>query len=204
MYALRSGGREGVEGAARSIRRSGIGPGNATATSWTISDLSAPACRALLGVRRFGGAARLSLRFLDLPEHAFLDSSSRHRHTVSSKCSPSTMENAIMGSKLVVPRSSPRLQRLPVTQARAKLGGLVSRVRRNKEYLILEQNGVPVAGVMDIDEFEDYLELRDPRVRTHIRQSSAEYLAGKSRPAEEFVAELRGQPRQKVRQRSKA
>ncbi len=94
-----------------------------------------------------------------------------------------------MGSKLVVPRASPRLQRLAVTQARAKLGGLVSRVHRNKEYLILEQNGVPIAGVMDIDEFEDYLELRDPRVRTHIRQSSAEYLAGKSRPAEEFVAE---------------
>jgi PHD/YefM family antitoxin component YafN of YafNO toxin-antitoxin module len=114
------------------------------------------------------------------------------------------MENTIVGSKLAVLRSLPRLQHLPVTQARAKLGALVSRIRRNKEYLILEQDGVPVAGVMDIDEFEDYLELRDPRVRTHIRQSSAEYLAGKSRPAEEFVAELRGQPRQKVRQRSKA
>jgi hypothetical protein len=44
---------------------------------------------------------------------------------------------------------------------------------------------------MDIDEFEDYLELQDPKVREHIRKSNEEYLAGKSRPAEVLLAELR-------------
>jgi hypothetical protein len=45
---------------------------------------------------------------------------------------------------------------------------------------------------MDIDEFEDYLELQDPTVREHIRKSNEEYRAGKSRPAEEFLMEIQG------------
>jgi PHD/YefM family antitoxin component YafN of YafNO toxin-antitoxin module len=101
-------------------------------------------------------------------------------------------------------RSSPTLQRLPISQARLKLGALATRVRRNKEYIILEKDGVAIAGVMDIDEFEDYLELRDPKVRSHIRQSNKEYLAGKSRPAAEFAAELRREARQKMQRRSRA
>lgn len=44
---------------------------------------------------------------------------------------------------------------------------------------------------MDADELEDYLELRDPKIREHIRKSNEEYLAGKSRPIEDFLAELR-------------
>ena len=44
---------------------------------------------------------------------------------------------------------------------------------------------------MDIDEFNDYLELQDPTVREQIRKSNEEYLAGKSRPAEELLRELR-------------
>jgi hypothetical protein len=43
---------------------------------------------------------------------------------------------------------------------------------------------------MDIDEFEDYLELQDPEVNAIIAQSREEYLAGKSRPAEELLREL--------------
>jgi hypothetical protein len=29
----------------------------------------------------------------------------------------------------------------------------------NKEYIILEKDGIPIAALMDINEFEDYLEL---------------------------------------------
>jgi hypothetical protein len=80
---------------------------------------------------------------------------------------------------------------IPITKARTNLGALVKRVRLNKEYFILEKDGIPIAGLMDIDEFEDYLELKDPKIREHIRKSYEDYLAGKSRPAEEFLAELR-------------
>jgi len=80
---------------------------------------------------------------------------------------------------------------IPITKARINLGALVKRAHLNKEYFILEKDGIPIAGLMDIDEFEDYLELQDPKVRAHIRKSNEEYLAGKSRPAEELLRELR-------------
>jgi PHD/YefM family antitoxin component YafN of YafNO toxin-antitoxin module len=95
------------------------------------------------------------------------------------------------------------VQRLPITQARINLGALVRRVHLNKEYVILEKDGIPIAGVMDIDEFEDYLELRDPKVRAHVRRSNQEYLAGKGRPAEEFLKELRQEARRKTKRRVK-
>jgi hypothetical protein len=52
---------------------------------------------------------------------------------------------------------------------------------------------------MDIDEFEDYLELQDPKVRPHIRKSRQEYLAGKSRPLEAFRAARRAQEKRPKR-----
>jgi PHD/YefM family antitoxin component YafN of YafNO toxin-antitoxin module len=95
------------------------------------------------------------------------------------------------------------VERLPLTQARVHLGAVIKRVHLNKEYIILEKDGIPVAGLMDIDEFEDYLELQDPKVREHIRKSNKEYLAGKSRPLEEFRAERRAQGRRRTRRRRK-
>src|SRR5712692_1993988 len=82
---------------------------------------------------------------------------------------------------------------LPITKARINLGQVVRRVVRNKEYFILEKDGIPVAGIMGADELEDYLELRDPKVKRAIQKGHQEYLAGKSRPAEALLDELRQQ-----------
>ena len=98
---------------------------------------------------------------------------------------------------------SPMVQTIPITKARINLGALVKRVHLNKEYFILEKDGIPVAGLMDADELEDYLELRDPKVREQIRKSNEEYLAGKSRPFEEFLAELREEEQRKMKRRKK-
>ena len=68
-------------------------------------------------------------------------------------------------------------------------GAVVRRAHVNKEYFILEKDGIPVAGILDADELEDYLELRDPKVREHIRKSHEDFLAGKSRPAGELLQE---------------
>jgi hypothetical protein len=86
--------------------------------------------------------------------------------------------------------SSPMITTIPITKARTNLSALVKRVHLNKEYFILEKNGIPIAGIMDIDQFEDYLELQDPKVRAIIAKGRQEYLAGKSRPAEELLHEL--------------
>ena len=61
----------------------------------------------------------------------------------------------------------------------------------DNEYFILEKDGIPVIGIVGADEMEDYLELRDPKVRERIRKSNEEYLAGNSRPAEALLAEVR-------------
>lgn len=82
------------------------------------------------------------------------------------------------------------VKRIPITRARNRLGEVVKGIRRKREYVILEKDGVPVVGIMDIEEFEDYLEVQDPEVQAHIRKSRAEHQAGKSFPAKDLVPEL--------------
>jgi len=93
---------------------------------------------------------------------------------------------------------------IPITKARINLGALVKRVHLNKEYFVLEKDGIPIAGIMDIDEFEDYLEVQDPKVRAIIAKGREEYLAGKSRPAEELLRELQERGKEKATRRRKS
>ena len=79
------------------------------------------------------------------------------------------------------------IQRLPITKARVNLGQLARRAHVNKEYFILEKDGIPVIGILDADELEDYLEVRDARVAAAIRQSNADLTAGRVRPAEALL-----------------
>lgn len=109
-----------------------------------------------------------------------------------------------MASKVARTKSRPTVKTIPLTQARAHLGALIKRVRLNKECFILEKDGIPVAGLMDIHDFEDYLELHDPKARADIRKSYQDYLAGKGRPAEEFLAELRQEAERKSRRHRSA
>ena len=55
------------------------------------------------------------------------------------------------------------VRHLPITKARVNLGAVVKRIHMDKEYVILEKDGIPIAAMMDVDEFEDYLELRTRR-----------------------------------------
>lgn len=97
--------------------------------------------------------------------------------------------------------SSPMITTVPITKARNNLGALIQQVHLNKEYLILEKDGIPVAGIMDIDEFEDYLELQDPKVRAINARGRQEYLAGKSRPAEDLLSQLQNRKRGTIMRR---
>jgi hypothetical protein len=90
--------------------------------------------------------------------------------------------------------------RLPITKARINLDQVVKRAHINKEYLILEKDGIPVVGIMDADEMEDYLELQDPKVKRFIASSHKQYVAGKSRPAEDLLARLKRRSRGKLRE----
>ena len=83
------------------------------------------------------------------------------------------------------------VNRIPITEARVNLGAVVKRVHLNGEYFILEKDGIPIAGIMNADELEDYLEARDPAIRAQIKKSNADIAAGRTRPAGELLAELR-------------
>jgi PHD/YefM family antitoxin component YafN of YafNO toxin-antitoxin module len=87
---------------------------------------------------------------------------------------------------------------IPITKARTNLSAFVARVHLNKEYVIVGKEGIPIAGIMDIDEFEDYLEIHDPKVRTIISKGRQDYLAGESRPAEDLLGELQDRKDRKV------
>ncbi len=91
------------------------------------------------------------------------------------------------------------VSRLPITKARINLGQIARRAHVNNEYFILEKDGIPVIGIMSADELEDYLELKNPRVKTAIVASRRDYSSGKSRPASALLAELkRSAPRKRA------
>jgi len=84
------------------------------------------------------------------------------------------------------------VNRIPLTKARINLGQMVRRAHVNREYFILEKDGIPVAGLMHVEDLEDYLEQQDPGLKDQIRRSHREYRRGKAREASRFLAELRG------------
>ena len=93
--------------------------------------------------------------------------------------------------ELDLPKIATRIVRnLPITKARINLGAVVKNIHLNKEYVVLEKDGIPIAGIMDIDEFEDYLELQDPKMKRQIAASRADVEAGRTRPFSDVIADL--------------
>jgi len=83
------------------------------------------------------------------------------------------------------------VNRLPLTKARVNLGQVVRRAHVNREFFILEKDGIPVVGLMHVDDLEDYLEMQNRSVKEQIQTSTAEYRRGAARSGHEFLAELK-------------
>jgi PHD/YefM family antitoxin component YafN of YafNO toxin-antitoxin module len=83
------------------------------------------------------------------------------------------------------------VHRIPITKARINLGQVVRRAHLNHECFILEKDGIPVAGLMNVDDFEDWLDLQDPELHKQIAEGWSEYQRGETRPLDEFLAEMR-------------
>ncbi len=86
------------------------------------------------------------------------------------------------------------ISRIPITKARINLGQVARRAHVNREYFILEKDGIPVAGVLSADELEDYLEMQEPGLKAQIRKSTEEYRRGKGRDAGVFLTSLHRKP----------
>ena len=68
--------------------------------------------------------------------------------------------------------------------------------------LILEKDGIPVIGILDADELENYLELRDRKVAATIWHSTADVRAGRVRPADSLVNPSKPEGRKSTSRRS--
>jgi len=93
----------------------------------------------------------------------------------------------------VAKSSKSRVHRLPLTQARRHLGEVVKKAYFDRDYFILEKDGIPVAGIMNVDELEDYLELQDGDIQRQIEEGYEAYRRGEVRDAREFAAELKSE-----------
>lgn len=83
------------------------------------------------------------------------------------------------------------IKRLPITKARINLGQIARRAHIGREYFILEKDGIPVIGIMAADELEDYVEMREAKVKASIAASRRDRAKGKTRPAVDLLGELR-------------
>jgi hypothetical protein len=92
------------------------------------------------------------------------------------------------------------VHRIPLTKARINLGQVVRRAHVNREYFILEKDGIPVAGIMNVDDMEDYLEQQDGALKEQIRTGYQDYLGGRTRDARDFLKELQRPPKKAKKQ----
>ena len=83
---------------------------------------------------------------------------------------------------------------IPLTEARASLGKLARRAYLGRELFILEKDGIPLAGILSIEDIEDYLDLKDPRLKKQIAKGYREYTQGLARPADELLKRLQVAP----------
>ena len=88
-------------------------------------------------------------------------------------------------------KTHPMVHHIPITKARINLGQVVRRAHLNNEYFILEKDGIPIAGILDIAELEDYLELQKPKLKEQIRKGYRAYQRGETRTGHAFLKELR-------------
>jgi len=92
------------------------------------------------------------------------------------------------------------VNRLPLTKARVNLGALIRRVHNNKEHFILEKDGIPVAALLDVDEYEDYLDMQDPDLKQQIKEGHEEYHQGKlTEDIDTFLAGLKAKPKKRAK-----
>lgn len=80
------------------------------------------------------------------------------------------------------------LHRIPLTKARINLGQLVRRIAAGNESFLLEKDGIPVAGLVGLDELGDYSEQHNTGLKKQIAAGYKEYRKGKAADARSLLA----------------
>lgn len=79
---------------------------------------------------------------------------------------------------------------LPITKARVNLGSIVRQAYLQKKTYLLEKGGIPVAGILGIEDFEDWLDVSDPSLKRDIQKGYQEYKKGKAKSAGKLLTSL--------------
>jgi prevent-host-death family protein len=58
-------------------------------------------------------------------------------------------------------RSAPPIERIAISKARSMIGQLVNRVHVDKDRFVLEKSGIPVAALIDIEEYKRFLAFQE-------------------------------------------
>lgn len=82
------------------------------------------------------------------------------------------------------------IRSLPITKARVNLGSIVRQAYLQKKSYLLEKGGIPIAGILGIEDFEDWLEVSDPSLKRDIQKGYREYKKGKAKPIGKLLASL--------------
>lgn len=82
------------------------------------------------------------------------------------------------------------IHHIPLTKARINLGALIKAVHLHHDCIVLEKDGYPVAGILNIDELEDYLETRDSKTQKDISRSHQDFTRGDYKTIQETLQKL--------------
>ncbi|MDO8575630.1 MAG: type II toxin-antitoxin system prevent-host-death family antitoxin [bacterium] len=83
------------------------------------------------------------------------------------------------------------IKSIAITKARINLGSLVKKVRLENHNYILEKDGFPVAVLIDIDSFEDMIELSNSKIQKNIKKSAENHKKGKTLSAFKVLENLK-------------
>lgn len=92
-----------------------------------------------------------------------------------------------------------RVRHLSLGEARANLHKIAEAAQVRGEYFFVGEKGAPALGIIEAEELEDYLELRDPKVQKKIQKSNEDIRAGRTRPAARLLEEVQNQLSRKSR-----
>ncbi|MDP3785194.1 MAG: type II toxin-antitoxin system prevent-host-death family antitoxin [bacterium] len=78
---------------------------------------------------------------------------------------------------------------LSIQEAQNKLPGIVKKLRSG-DFVVVEKQGKPIAGIVDFEDMEDFLELNNESLQKQIRKGYKEFKVGKAIPARTFLKTL--------------
>lgn len=82
------------------------------------------------------------------------------------------------------------IRSIPVTKARINLGSVLRQAYSQKKSFLLEKSGIPIAGILGIEDFEDWLELSNPSLKNDIQKGYREYKKGKAKSVSTLLKSL--------------